>query len=165
MSDSKKKVIGFWKVSQANGWMSQWWMSDFTVDGVVYNCCEQYMMAKKAELFGDDVVRGKIMSCRAPFKMRHLGREVSGFDTKTWSAVCLGIVEEANYAKFSQNSKLRKYLLETGDATLVEASLFDKIWGIGITIKHDDFGNPSKWRGKNLLGKALMNVRSRLSSS
>lgn len=50
-------------------------------------------------------------------------------------------------------------LLETGDAVLVEASPLDKIWGIGLARDNADASNPKKWKGLNLLGKALMAVR------
>ena len=38
----------------------------------------------------------------------------------------------ANYAKYSQNPELRRYLFDTGNSTLVEASPDDTYWGIGI---------------------------------
>lgn len=59
--------------------------------------------------------------------------------------------------KFSQNPDLKKALVRTGDAILVEASPFDKIWGIGISAKDAQKNKP--WEGENLLGKALMEVR------
>ena len=42
------RFVLFW-----NGPFSQWYPSKFTIDGIEYNCCEQYMMAKKALMFGD----------------------------------------------------------------------------------------------------------------
>ncbi|WP_081296938.1 NADAR family protein [Gilliamella apicola] len=64
-----------------------------------------------------------------------------------------------NYAKFSQNGELKQYLLSTKDKVLAEASPYDKIWGISLSIDDEMRFNITKWRGKNLLGKVLMQVR------
>jgi ribA/ribD-fused uncharacterized protein len=58
--------------------------------------------------------------------------------------------------KFSQHPDMKEFLLGTGDEVIVEASPFDKIWGIGIKTYETD---PLKWKGTNLLGFALMEVR------
>ena len=67
-----------------------------------------------------------------------------------------------NYAKFHQNKELRQFLLETGTRVLVEASPHDRIWGIGIGSEDSRAQDPTRWLGLNLLGFALMEVRSRL---
>ena len=61
--------------------------------------------------------------------------------------------------KFEQNEALKEFLVNTGDRILVEASLRDKIWGIGPEQNHTDAADLNKWRGLNLLGFALMEVR------
>lgn len=165
MASEKKSdnIIGFWKPVQQGGWMSQWYDSRFVIDGIEYNCCEQYMMAKKAELFGDKKIMKQIMGCRDPNKMKRLGRAVKGFSNSVWEKECFGIVCDGNYAKFSQNAGLLKLLMATGDAILAEASPFDKVWGIGITIDSVNFRKSQYWKGRNLLGQAIMKVRERLS--
>jgi ribA/ribD-fused uncharacterized protein len=45
---------------------------------------------------------------------------------------------------------------------LVEASPLDRVWGIGLAADHEAAASPSRWRGRNLLGFALMEVRERL---
>ena len=65
-------------------------------------------------------------------------------------------------AKFTQNSELRGYLASTGDRVLVEASPLDRVWGIGLAADDDRARSPARWRGSNLLGFALMEVRERL---
>lgn len=72
------------------------------------------------------------------------------------------LVVEGNVAKFSQNPDLKEFLLGTGDAVIVEASPYDKIWGIGLKANDERARNPETWRGENLLGFALMDVREEL---
>ena len=68
-----------------------------------------------------------------------------------------------NAAKFTQHPDLGRFLAGTGPRVLVEASPSDRIWGIGLRASHPDAARPSRWRGLNLLGFALMNVRDQLS--
>uniref|UniRef100_A0A6B2LN51 NADAR domain-containing protein n=1 Tax=Arcella intermedia TaxID=1963864 RepID=A0A6B2LN51_9EUKA len=143
--------------------MSQWYLeAPFTVDGVEYNCCEQYMMAGKARLFKDEDMEILILGEYSPHSQKALGQKVRNFDQATWDANCRKIVEKGNLAKFQQNPELKEKLLATGDKILVEASPYDKIWGIGIEGHHPDARNPKKWRGKNYLGQCLMAVRTTL---
>lgn len=142
--------------------LSQWWMADFVENGEPYCCMEQYMMAQKAHLFGDDAVLEEIMQSRLPKQIKALGRKVQGFDSDVWDAYKYGIVLNGNLQKFAQNADLKAYLLSTGNAILVEASPYDDVWGIKMSA--DLAGNPLEWRGQNLLGFALMEVRVMLKS-
>ena len=160
----EQQFVLFWKPQEANGIYSQWYLCDMTIDGIVYCCNEQYMMAEKARLFGDVVVLAKIMATRDPAEMRRLGRIVSGFNQQIWDDSCVGIVTDANYHKFSQNVDLRDQLLATGNATIVEASPRDTIWGIGLGASNPAARVPASWRGKNLLGIAIMAARERIAA-
>ena len=120
------------------------------------------MMAEKARLFGDEQILSKILTANSPGLAKALGRKVKGFIPKIWDEHCFNIVINGNYAKFSQNSKLTDFILSTKQRILVEASPVDKIWGIGLSQDDPNIENPLMWRGKNLLGFALMNVRQQL---
>lgn len=144
------------------GCLSQWWPVKFTVDGVTYPTAEHYMMAGKAALFGDDDMGARILRVADPAEAKRLGREVRGFDGPRWSEHRSRIVVDGNLAKFGQNPALRDFLLGTGERVLVEASPRDRIWGIGLAASNEDASLPERWRGRNLLGFALMEVRSRL---
>lgn len=142
--------------------LSQWWMSDFWSVCNTYCCMEQYMMDSKAELFGDEDIHKKILENNIPKEIKALGRKVKNFDGKIWDEVKYSIVLNGNYKKFSQNTELKKFLLSTGDSILVETSPYDAVWGIKMSANDEASANPLKWKGSNLLGFALMEVRDEL---
>ncbi|KQX13030.1 NADAR family protein [Flavobacterium sp. Root420] len=141
---------------------SQWWLSSFEVEGITYKTAEHWMMAKKAALFNDNEVLEKIIESNSPAEAKKLGREVKNYDDKLWLANRFEIVKQGNYHKFSQNADLKEFLINTNDRVLVEASPVDPIWGIGMASDDKDVMNPEKWKGLNLLGFALMEVRDEL---
>jgi hypothetical protein len=116
-------------------------------------------MAEKARLFGDEEMREEIMNTSDPKLMKALGRKVRNFDPEVWDKVKYSIVLNGNYYKFTQNKEMMDFLLSTGDKILVEASPMDAIWGIGFGKENEKAYNIASWRGQNLLGFALMEVR------
>ncbi|EAD6489006.1 NADAR family protein [Listeria monocytogenes] len=164
----KLKYIFFWghqpaedgKISKSC--FSQWWICSFKVDGVEYNCAEQFMMAEKANLFNDMEMREKILAAKHPKQAKDFGRLIRGFQEDIWLKNRFNIVMRANQAKFSQNEELKKFLMQTKNRILVEASPVDKIWGIGMAADNKNVENPLYWKGLNLLGFALMAVRDEL---
>lgn len=154
-----KDFVLFWQPPAVFG---QWTNSPFVVDGVTYSCAEQFMMAQKALLFDDQTTLKKIMDARSPKQHKALGKMVSPFVQEVWDSNCLDIVIRGNLAKFSQNPEMKEALLSTGERTLVEASPYDRVWGVGLRADDARIYDPKSWRGQNLLGKALMEVRSRL---
>ncbi|ECL1964713.1 NADAR family protein [Listeria monocytogenes] len=164
----KLKYIFFWghqpaedgKISKSC--FSQWWICSFKVDGVEYNCAEQFMMAEKAKLFNDMEMREKILAAKHPKQAKDFGRLIRGFQEDIWLKNRFNIVMRANQAKFSQNEELKKFLMQTKKRILVEASPVDKIWGIGMAADNKNVENPLYWKGLNLLGFALMAVRDEL---
>lgn len=143
--------------------LSQWFPCFFVVDGQYYNCTEQYMMAEKARIFGDEEIRQQILAEYSQLAMKKLGRKVRNYDDVTWKEKRFDVVVKGNIAKFSQNEKLQNFLLSTGEKILVEASPKDTVWGIGLDESSPEAIQPSKWNGENLLGFALMEVRDILS--
>lgn len=145
------------------GPFSQWYRSKFTIDGIEYNCAEQFMMAMKADLFGDKEAYDKIMKAHDPSTQKATGRKVKNFNADLWNKVSKAFVYRANMAKFSI-PYLKTFILETRDAEIVEASPSDCIWGIGLPEGHPDLEDKTKWRGTNWLGEVLMQVRESLRS-
>ncbi|MGE0710142.1 MAG: NADAR family protein [Planctomycetota bacterium] len=152
-------LVLFW---QPPGVFSQWTAATFEVEGVRYGCAEQFMMAEKARLFADQETLARILATASPKQQKALGRQVQGYENGAWEAARLDVVVRGNRAKFSQNAEMRAALLATGDKTLVEASPYDRIWGIGLRADDPRALDPSTWRGQNLLGQALELVRAEL---
>ncbi|MCC6726938.1 MAG: NADAR family protein [Saprospiraceae bacterium] len=143
---------------------SQWWEQPFEAEGLQYRTAEHWMMAGKARLFNDEEMLAKIIEAKSPAQAKKFGREVRGFDQATWEAARYGIVLQGNLHKFGQHAELKDFLLRTGNKILVEASPFDRIWGIGLAKTAPNIEDPHTWKGLNLLGFALMEVRDLLNA-
>jgi ribA/ribD-fused uncharacterized protein len=141
---------------------SQWFPCSFTDQEHEFCCMEQYMMHGKALLFGDAAIASEVMAAVAPKTHKALGRKVTPFDDKVWRAHREEIVMRGNRVKFTQNVELRTLLLATAGTTLVEASPFDRIWGIGLGATNPLAQQRSTWRGQNLLGHILTELREEL---
>ncbi len=147
-----------------SGCFSQWWPAPFEVDGVRFATAEHYMMWRKALLFGDEEVAAQVLTAVYPKQAKDFGRRVRRFDEEAWVAHRFGIVVEGNAAKFAQHPELGRYLSGTGGRVLVEASPVDRVWGIGLGADDPRAEKPRAWRGLNLLGFALADVRAQLGS-
>ena len=157
-------IIAFWKTGHNYGVFSNWYLRYMKIEGQKYNSVEQYMMYQKAMLFGDEEIADKIMQTYSMGEIKALGRKVRNYDDKKWGEVRYDVVLEALRAKFTQHEDLKEILLRTGSSEIVEASPYDRIWGIG-TAKREEIIDKRKWKGQNLLGKALMQVREELINS
>jgi len=153
----KERFTFFW-----SGVFSQWHPSPFVIDGVTYNCAEQYMMAEKARLFRDTTREAMIMTSPDPSDQKRYGRQVMGFDFTKWNAAAKDIVYRGSHAKFTQNPDLLAHLMATAGSTLVEASPADEVWGIGLRKNDKRALNRSQWRGTNWLGEVLTKLRENL---
>ena len=142
-----------------NGPFSQWKRSDFEFGGITFSHAEQFMMFCKAVLFNDFGTAGKVLQADNPKEQKRLGRSVRNFDANKWNDVARDIVYVGNVCKFRDNENLKSILLETGDSVLVEASPYDKIWGIGMSKFDDGVEDQANWKGKNWLGFVLTRVR------
>ena len=157
-----REIICFHNPDEQYGFLSNWYLSDFTCDGFEYSSAEQYMMHRKALYFGDEETAAKIMKTTDVEKIKALGRGAKGYDDTIWNGVRQVIVYNGLLEKFRQNAELREKLLATGDAILAECAVRDTIWGIGLSMRDSDRFDMSKWRGHGLLGFSLMLVRDRL---
>ena len=131
--------------------------------GREFNCAEQAMMFFKALLFEDYESCEAIIKSKDPREQKSLGRKIKNFNSEIWDLVKFEIVKNINFHKFNQNDSLKKQLLEEDCEIFVEASPYDKIWGIGYA-EDSAMGNQANW-GENLLGKILTEIRNEFLSS
>ena len=158
-------VIGFHNPDEQYGFLSNWYMSDFTVDGVSFSSMEQYMMYQKAVVFKDKDIASKILKTDDVKRVKEYGRQVSNYNDTVWNGMRQITIYKGLLEKFKQNEKLKKALLDTGADVLAECAVSDKIWGIGLSMKDSNKNDIKAWRGQNLLGFALMLVRDELRKS
>lgn len=133
----------------------------FKIEGKTYNCPEQYFQSCKAIHFNDTETASKIVSTLDPHKQLQLGKSVRGYNHASWMKKARNVLLNANLAKYNQNDQARSLLLDTGEATLVESSPSTE-WGSGVRLHEKDSTNPSAWKGKNVMGQILMEVRKNL---
>ncbi|HEY8559475.1 MAG TPA: NADAR family protein [Pyrinomonadaceae bacterium] len=143
-----KNVINFYSTKDAYGCFSNFAAHPFKIDGKVWKTSEHYFQAQK---FAGTEHEEELRLVASPMVVARMGRSRQRPLRKDWETVKDDIMREALRAKFTQNEKLKKILLETGDATLVEHTTNDSYWGDG--------GDGS---GKNMLGKLLMELREEL---
>lgn len=147
------------------------WLSNFHIAPIlmeaggekkIFKTTEHYFMWRKAIEFGDDETAAKILVVDTPLEAKRLGREVKYYNEQAWAQVRYSVMFEANLRKFQQHKDLGDRLVATGAKVLAEANPRDNIWGIGLAEDALEAINPSLWRGQNLLGLVLMEVRAAL---
>ena len=148
--------IYFW-----NGIYSNWHPAPFTDPNTktAFVNSEQAFMWYKAMHFHDTGTADKVLLTSDPKAVKALGRLVKNYDESKWKEVRYNIMVDVNYYKFSQNEAMKQELLASGDKVIVEASPYDKIWGVGLLEDDPLILDEKNWQGENLLGKAIMDVR------
>lgn len=185
----KEEYYPFWGGGFSNFQQTEITTTIFTGEVYTFNCSEQHFMYSKAVFFNDldsayaileyeKDKSGKYVSKnksgkpeQKPHFYKTLGRKVRNYHDGEWSKVRLKFMQEALLLKFTQNEHMKKTLLDTKDMIIIEASPFDNIWGIKRGV-FDVNNNPifewkdvHQWRGENLLGFALMDLRDSLRNS
>ena len=163
MKVTNKHVL-FW-----GEWPSNWYRAEFDAEMMVngekktlhFFNSEQYFMYVKAVVFGDYETADKILKTKDPKKAKALGREVKGYDDKVWNEMRYKVMVDANKAKYSQNEELKKLITseEFKGKGYVEASPLDRVWGVGLSENDPLADDDGYWKGQNLLGRALDEVR------
>jgi ribA/ribD-fused uncharacterized protein len=149
--DPMANVIHFYRVTDPFGCFSNFALFPIALEGKTWPTSEHYFQAQK--FLGED--HSEAIRCEpSPMKAAKMGRDRTRPLRSDWEQVKDDIMRQAVFAKFSQHESLRKQLLDTGDAMLVEHTTNDAYWGNG--------GDGS---GKNMLGRILMEVRERLRES
>ncbi|MFK7952188.1 MAG: NADAR family protein [Ekhidna sp.] len=120
----------------------------FDLEGAWWPTTEHYFQAQK--FAGTEHVE-VIRQAPNPTEATKLGRDRNRPLRSDWEAVKDAIMQRGTLAKFQTHEDIRKILLDTGDAPIVEISPNEEYWGLGKD------GN-----GKNRMGTILMSVRDEL---
>ena len=152
-----EQFVFFWK-----DFVGQWTIDPFFDLGVEYCCTEQYMMHRKALLFKDYRIAAVIMETTSPKEMQRLGRMIANYDQKKWDECKFAIVLNGNRLRFGQNPSSAQRLCFYDSERYVEASPYDKVWGVGLGENDPLILDPTNWKGCNLLGEVLNIVRDEL---
>ncbi len=162
LKDRTADAVFFHLPQEPNGYLSNWYSSPFELDGIRFTSCEQYIMYRKCMLFGDQEAAEAVLGSDDPALQQSFGRSAKGFIPAVWDGIKQAVVMRSLRAKFEQNDSLKKQLLETGSAYLVECAGSDHVWACGRKTDDDRRFDISQWDGQNLLGFALMEVRESL---
>ena len=154
------QYVVFW-----NSIFSNFYPCTFDFKGMSFKSSEQAFMWCKARHFGDVTNTLAILESNTPKEAKQLGRLVKHFNNQEWDKVRFGYMVEVLTAKFGQNKSLKDTLLNTGNREFIEGSPIDSLWGIGIHWQDPACLNEENWKGLNLLGKALDQVREVLKSN
>ena len=151
-------AIYFNKPHQNDGYLNNSYPSQITVDNYTFVSSEHYITWKYVMLF-EPALESLILAATDSKEMKVISNKVKTLDNILWDSIRYDIMKEALYYKFLQNPRLLNNLIWTGNSGIVYGDPKDKIWGIGITIVEALMDKP--WRGQNLLGKALIETRTR----
>lgn len=144
----EKKVINFYLTDGEYGCFSNFSRHHLFLKDKIWKTSEHYFQAQK---FAGTEFEEKVRLAPTAKESANLGRNRKFPLRRDWEEVKDDIMREALRAKFTQDKDLKKILIETGDAELVEHTANDNYWGDG--------GDGS---GKNMLGKLLMELREEL---
>ena len=153
------KIVCFHNPEEENGYLSNWYSSQFIINDIIFSSMEQFMMYQKSICFEYNDIAQKILKTENVAYIKELGRLISNYNENYWNGIRQIIVFDGLMAKFSQNESLKRQLQETEHCILAECAVKDKIWGIGLSMGDPDRLEISKWKGQNLLGYTLMMVR------
>ena len=152
----------FHKPEEPNGFLSNRYPSPFDLDGQHFSSAEQYIMYKKCMLFGDQASAKAVLETEDTARQQAIGRHASGYIGSVCTGMRQTVAFRAFMAKFGQNQELKQQLLDTGDAYLVACAGSDRIWACGLGLNDDKRFDAANWKGDNILGFTLMEVRNTL---
>lgn len=126
----------------------EWRLKTESLRTVVFTTVEHGFVWHKTE---NAILRALILQTEKPEQVKRIGRKLTL--RPGWDDIKLHVMQGLVLEKFTQHENLRRLLLETEDAPLVEGNHW-----------HDEFWGVCHGTGQNHLGKILMQVRTILSN-
>ncbi|KAK6043656.1 hypothetical protein COOONC_18838 [Cooperia oncophora] len=124
-----------------------------------FSSAEQFYMWTKAKFCKDFNAANAILYLKDPKMIKQVDSQLHNLDVNKWMKFSWKVRMKAAMAKFKQNRRMRYQLFRTIGSTLVEADADDTYWGVGLSIDDPNIADPSKWRGANVMGEVLMQIR------
>jgi len=156
------EILFFFSKEPENKEFSNFYETNFKVDGIEYKSAEHAFEAIKAKTFGDEETFAKILKAKSAQSAKSFGNKVKEFKEEVWKEKQDEVMKSILRAKFTQNLDLRKKLLDTEEKVLANADSRDRYWGIGTSANTSVAKDPKKWKGENKLGKMLEALRTEL---
>jgi N-glycosidase YbiA len=138
-------TIRFYETDGPFGCFSNFSAHPVTLAGKTWPTTEHYFQAQK---FAGTPHEEEVRAAKSPMVAARMGRSRARPLRHDWETVKDAVMRVAVEAKVRQHATVRDALLSTGDEGLVEASTKDEYWGCGADGK-----------GRNMLGRILMEVR------
>jgi ribA/ribD-fused uncharacterized protein len=156
------EILYFFSKEPENKEFSNFYETNFNLDGVEYKSAEHAFQGIKAKTFGDEDMFAKILKAKSAQSAKSFGKKVKDFKEDVWTEKKDEVMKTIVRAKFTQNLELRKKLTDTEDKLLANADPRDKHWGIGTSAGTEVAKDPKKWKGENKLGKMLEDLRTQI---
>jgi ribA/ribD-fused uncharacterized protein len=156
------EIVFFFSKEPENKELSNFYETEFELDGVKYKSAEHAYQGIKAKTFGDEEAFEKILKAKSAQSAKAAGKKVKEYKEETWKEKKDEVMKTVLRAKFTQNLELRKKLLDTEDKRLANADSRDKYWGIGTSANTTMAKDPKKWKGENKLGAMLEELRAQI---
>jgi len=125
-------------------------------------CTEQAFMWAKAKYFKDETTAKQIILEKLnPLICKRLGRKVKNYIDSEWEKTRYEMMLKPNIERFYQDIVLRNKIIDSkfNGLIFVEASPYDKIWGVGLDQNDPKIDDEKNWKGRNLLGKVITETR------
>lgn len=141
--------------------LSNFHEAKFSENNQQFEHVEQYYAFHMALAADNEIAASKVLNTKSSLQCLKLHKALN-FDPRDWKDQET-VMRTACYLKFSQNPKLKDFLLSTGNCTLIEANASDRYWGVGIGLDETErLKDQATWPGKNRLGVILEETRDRL---
>lgn len=152
------KVKGGYAFQSEYSWLSNFFPCTIEIEDQRFTSAEQAYQFTKASRLGDTNLAKMIMRCKnaKEAKKKGSGHEIN----PKWDAQKIDVMRTIAREKFMQNPELCDKLVQTGQASLIEATL-DSFWAANATLNSKSL-KKGTWEGANFMGKILMEVRTEL---
>ena len=165
-SETDRRILYFARDRHDFDFLSHFYLAAICMDGEMWATVEHFYQAQKSL---DPAYRAAIKAAATPGIAKRMAARI-GFERNgahrswfteyaceprpDWTEIKLDLMRRADWAKFAQYEELRKRLLATGTAELIEDNPHDAFWGTG-----------PDGTGMNWAGKVLMEIREKIRQS